>query len=270
MFSNTMTHVEVYYTPPENIDSTAGILKITGQEAHHVRNVVRHTSGDKAIVVDGGGKAYWVTLSIGPQGIITGTIEKEEPGWGESKTTIGVIIPPLKGHRMDTVIEKGTELGVSSFYIPNTKNAVARVTASKLDRWHRIALAAMKQCCRSVCPTILTFPELEETLTEINKAGADIFYADKGKPALCQMTPNERLLCFARPNGHLWCNNTSQHQDTRVVVAVGPEGGFSDGEITTLNNYGGIPFGLGLRRLRSDTAVIAALAQIIWLSGEDT
>ena len=243
-----MPHQEVYYTPPELIDSNAGVLKITGQEAHHLRNVVRHTSGDKVIVVDGCGKAYRVTLSLEDKGIITGAIEKEESGWGESRMAIGVIIPPLKGHRMDTVIEKGTELGVSTFYIPNTKNAVARVTTSKLDRWHRITLSAMKQCCRSVCPSIQSFTDLEEALTAIKAIDITVLYADMEKPILSRSMFPEDFFQKASNAG--------------VVVAVGPEGGFSDEEIAIINNYRAIPFGLGPRRLRSDTAVMAALAQI--------
>jgi 16S rRNA (uracil1498-N3)-methyltransferase len=251
-----MPHQEVYYTPPELIDSNAGVLKIQGQEAHHIRNVVRHISCDKIIVVDGCGKAYWVTLLIGHQEIITGAIEKEESGWGESKMNIGVIIPPLKGHRMDTVIEKGTELGVCSFCISNTENTVARVGASKLDRWHRIALSAMKQCCRSVCPVILQFLNLEESLKASTQSETIVLFADMGKPKLNRsMLPTS----FFRKDSK-----------ASVAVAVGPEGGFSDEEIALLNNCGGIPFGLGPRRLRSDTAVMAALAQIILLSGEDT
>jgi len=243
-----MSHQEVYYTPPELVDIDARILKITGQEAHHIRTVVRHTSGDKAIVVDGCGKAFWVALSIEQQGIITGTIEKEERNLGESKTNIGVIIPPLKGHRMDTVIEKGTELGISSFYIPNVKNAVARVTASKLDRWHRIALSAMKQCCRSVCPSVQQYPNLKEALTAIKTAGVIVLYADMGKPPLSRSMFPKSLF--------------QENSKAGVVVAVGPEGGFSDEEILLLQKQGAIPFGLGPRRLRSETAVLAALAQI--------
>lgn len=271
---NIMPHTEVFFTPPELIDSAAGILRISGQEAHHIRTVLRHGSGDKITVVDGQGKAYWVTITLNRKGTITGTIDRVEAGWGESKTCIRVIVPPLKGQRMDTVIEKGTELGVSWFGIPKTQNSVVPVTANKLDRWGRIALAAMKQCCRSLCPTIQSFPTLEESLTIAELRGAIILYADLGKPELWRKGQLEGLLRFPRVKARGKArNDRGQLQDSqgiRVAVAVGPEGGFSDDEIALLDKWGAIPFGLGARRLRSDTAVIAALAQIVWLSGEES
>ncbi|KPL08206.1 hypothetical protein AMJ86_01520 [bacterium SM23_57] len=264
-----MPHLEVFYTSPDQIDTNTGVLKISDQEAHHIINVLRHKPGDKIVVVNGCGQAYWVTLTVLSKGIVTGTIEKEEQSWGESSVPIGVIIPPLKGQRMDTVIEKGTELGATWFMIPHTHNTVATATPNKLDRWKRIALAAMKQCGRSVWPAIRIFPnfnsaliacleldvfEFKDTVAQHStdtRSRADVFYADM-----------DSTNSFRN-----WFTDSDNHRDSgrTFCIAVGPEGGFSEEEVQEFARVGAKAFTLGPRRLRSDTAIITVLALIAFM-----
>jgi 16S rRNA (uracil1498-N3)-methyltransferase len=245
-----MPHLVVFYTPPDRVDSGSGELEIAGQEAHHIRKVLRHKPGDQVVVVDGCGNAYWVTLTEIRQEYATGEIGRSEQHWRESPVPIGVIIPPLKGQRVDGVIEKGTELGASWFRIPRTEHAVAKVTPHKLDRWRRIALAAMKQCGRSVLPSIQQFPDLASAVGDGSETDRQplIFYADPEGAQLSEaIKDTDHILKGA---------------DAQVYIAVGPEGGFSDEERRLLGQHGAVAFSLGSRRLRSDTAVIAALSQL--------
>jgi 16S rRNA (uracil1498-N3)-methyltransferase len=258
-----MPHLEVFYTSPDQINTKTGVLKIIEQEAHHFTNVLRHKSGDKIVVVNGCGQAYWVILKVLPKGIVTGIIEKEEQSWGESLVSIGVIIPPLKGQRMDTVIEKGTELGVTWFMIPHTHNTVAKATENKLDRWKRIALAAMKQCGRSVWPSIRIFPNLQATLAECNniKIAAPTQQNQQQQPSL--------IILYGDQGGLAMPDILSQGDEKQsvnrqmVFIAVGPEGGFSSDELQLLQSVSATPVNLAPRRLRSDTAIITALSQLI-------
>ncbi len=243
-----MRHTEVFYTPPDRIDQSDGTVEIIDQEAHHIRNVLRHKPGDEIMVVDGCGTAYWVTLINMAPDVIEGQIEKKEQSWGEATIPIKVIVPVLKGQRMDTVIEKGTELGVTGFLVTQTTHSVAKITDNRLDRWRRISLAAMKQCLRSVLPVISQFPNLKAALESGQSANVTMFYADiKGG----------RLTEIIVAKGEILTT-----KNTSVIIVVGPEGGFSEEECTLLDAYGAVPFNLGQRRLRSDTAVIAALSQI--------
>ena len=258
-----MPHLEVFYTSPDQIDTKTGVLKIIEQEAHHIINVLRHKSGDKIVVVNGCGQAYWVILKALSKGTVTGTIENEEQSWGESPVPIGIIIPTLKGQRMDTIIEKGTELGATWFMIPHTKNTVAKATPNKLDRWKRIALAAMKQCGRSVLPAIRRFSNLQNALEERNHIKIPaltpeiqkqlpppiILYADQSGLAIPDILPQD--------------NDNQSVSRKPVFVAVGPEGGFSPDELRLLQNVSATPVNLAPRRLRSDTAIITALSQLI-------
>ena len=243
-----MSHVEVFYTPPDRIDQSSGMVEIIDDEAHHIRNVLRHKQGDEIVVVDGCGMAYWVTVIDMERDSITGQITKKEQSWGEATIPIKVIVPVLKGQRMDTVIEKGTELGVTSFLVTQTTHSVAKITDNKLDRWRRIALAAMKQCLRSALPDISQFPNLKAALESGQAGTAMVFYAEMN---------GERLLDIVDLKGEVQAN-----RHTTFVMAVGPEGGFSEEELSLMDIYGAMPFNLGKRRLRSDTAVIAALSQL--------
>jgi 16S rRNA (uracil1498-N3)-methyltransferase len=210
--------------------------------------VLRHKPGDEIVVVDGCGAVYWVRLTTIAPDVIQGRIEKKEQFLGEAAIPIKVIVPMLKGQRMDTMIEKGTELGVTDFLVTQSAHSVAKITDNKLDRWRRIALAAMKQCLRSVLPNINYFPSLKATLESVQEDKAKLLYADmKG----------ENLLDAADLK-----SDTKASRQTSVILTVGPEGGFSDEEAGLLDRFGGKSFYLGKRRLRSDTAVIAALSQL--------
>ncbi len=243
-----MRHTEVFYTPPNRIDLSNASVEIIDQEAHHIRTVLRHKPGDEIVVVDGCGTAYWVTLiGIAPD-VIEGQIEKKEQSWGEPTIPIKVIVPVLKGQRMDAVIEKGTELGVTGFLVMQTTHSVAKITDNKLDRWRRISLAAMKQCLRSVLPDIHQFPNLKAALEAEQAAKATILYADMRGGRLTEIIAAKREIVTTK--------------NAPVIIAVGPEGGFSEEELILLDAYGAVSFDLGQRRLRSDTAVIAALSQI--------
>ena len=252
-----MSHLEVFYTSPNLIDLNSGLLRIAGQESHHISHVLRHKPGDVVMVVDGVGHGYWVLLKDFSKDSVRGEIQDEEMGWGESKVPIGLIIPALKGARMDTVIEKSTELGVRWFLLPQTQYAVAKANPNKLERWRRIALSAMKQCGRSYLPMIQSFPDLASAFEACRRSvGAfaengpqfGIVYAKMGAPSL----PDNTHISDQIRTG-TW---------KAVFTAVGPEGGFSEEEIGQLQDTGALPYGLGKRRLRSDTAAIVSMTLV--------
>ena len=209
------------------------------------------------MVVDGSGQAYWVNLVEVGKTESTGKIERREPKWGESEVSIGLIIPALKGSRLDWVVEKGTELGASCFLITQTRNTLAQSSANKLDRWRRIALSAMKQCGRSILPTVESFQALEAALDECRKLSlpsgqvlsrVGILHAKMGEPGIDKNADiNEKI------QSGMW---------EAILVVVGPEGDFSEEEFRLLEGVGALSFGLGNRRLRSDTAAIAGLSRL--------
>jgi len=252
-----MSHLEVFYTPPDLIDAGSATLRIVNQDAHHISRVLRHKPGDILVVVDGVGRAYWVDLTEVGMAAVTGKIERQESMWGEPEVPIGLIIPPLKGSRLDWVVEKGTELGAGCFLITRTRNSLPQPGSNRLDRWRRIALSAMKQCGRSILPMVESFPALEVALDACRKdlapsgralSRAGIIYAKMGKPGIAD---------------NVGITEKIQSRQWDVIwVAMGPEGDFSVEELSLLEGVGAWSFGLGNRRLRSDTAAVAALAQL--------
>jgi 16S rRNA (uracil1498-N3)-methyltransferase len=169
-----------------------------------------------------------------------------------------------KGNRFDWVIEKATEIGVSAFIPLICERSEVNPRPGKNERWHRLALAAMKQSCRSICPAIsepVTFGALcrrASTLPAAFAAGQSgrlrefdfVLFAHEGAgdplPQLANRSPKPRI----------------------GLVIIGPEGGFTDAEIKIAHDAGITFFGLGPRRLRAETAGLVAAMKILSAFGE--
>lgn len=141
-----------------------------------------------------------------------------------------------KAPAVDTGVRMATELGVDRIVLALAERTPRPPSASKLERWRRIALEATRQCERATCP-ILEGPLL---LAEAAAVDADV-----------------RLVALARGE------RTVSIGEGSVAVAIGPEGGFTDAEqALLLDEHGFHPLRLGHHVLRSETAVAAALARL--------
>lgn len=240
---------EVFYAPPEQIVGDTILLR--GEELHHLRSSLRKQSGDRVAIVDGRGTCYRVELERvdreGGEGHILGRTTM----WGEPhlKLTVATAVP--KGSRIEYAIEKGTELGVCRFVPLRTGRSVAASSPAKIARWQRLALAAMKQSRRSVLPEI----EAESLLRDV---------LDRFRPL--------RYRFVAVPSGRGLDGLRRRHEVGQeageAVVLIGPEGGFSDDELSAAADAGFAPLSLGPRRLRTETAAIAAATLILYAAGE--
>jgi 16S rRNA (uracil1498-N3)-methyltransferase len=143
--------------------------------------------------------------------------------------------------RFDTLVEKCTELGVFSIAPLITERTIAR--GARSDRWHKIALAAMKQSGRSLLPAILQPVAFQEFLQSL-EPGSD------------------RLIAHEAVSSPTLTVHTAQLRP-RAYVCIGPEGGFSEGEIREALKAGFTTVGMGRRRLRTETAAIVAVAHLL-------
>jgi 16S rRNA (uracil1498-N3)-methyltransferase len=142
--------------------------------------------------------------------------------------------------RVEWAVEKGTECGAARFVLvaaARSQRAHVAATVARLERLRRIAAEAAKQCDRSVVPDVLAPQSLAVAL---GACGGMLFVARPGAPRLA-----------AGASG------------PDVAVAVGPEGGFDAAEDRLLEEAGVVPFGLGSRILRLETAVVAALVRLV-------
>jgi 16S rRNA (uracil1498-N3)-methyltransferase len=159
-------------------------------------------------------------------------------------------LSPLKGDRMELVIQKATELGVTAFrpVITARTDAAARpaLRGSRQERWEKVASGAAEQSNRAVVPQIAPTVPLAELLAVPFDGLKLLLLETEGVTPLAR-TP-------APPAG------------TGVLLLLGPAGGWESTEVERLSAAGFLPVGLGPRILRAETAAIAAVAvaQALW------
>jgi 16S rRNA (uracil1498-N3)-methyltransferase len=231
----------------EGAKEVGGSVEIGGADAHKIGNVLRLSAGDRIVVIDSTARTF--TAAIAALGrVVRATIEEEvfEDRAPSAAIRIDVAQAVPKGRRMDFVVEKGTELGVETFLPFYCERSVGReVGAEKAARWQRIARSAAQQCGRKSIPAVLE-PMPYETLVErFGEYEAVLFAWELAMPA-----PLHRRLAEVLP------------ASGRVLVVVGPEGGFTHAEAELAQRRGAAMLWLGPRVLRTDTAALVLLAVI--------
>lgn len=236
------------YHPPPIITNT--ILRLDRQYSHYVCNVLRLQNGSPMTLFDGLGHCYNARfVNCEKQGANI-QVELENTSSPESRIHIHLLQGLSRGDRMDSTIQKATELGVSAITPVYTDRSAIKLTTDraerKLEHWRSIAISACEQSGRNVLPTIgspINFVELNKLATE-----------DSLKIVLDpRATSNLKSLHFVNSN---------------ILVLSGPEGGFSDSELTLANQHGFQPVQLGPRILRTETAAVALLSAIQTLWGD--
>ncbi len=223
---------------------------LLGATAHRASHVLRVRRGESVTGTDGRGRIYSFEVSAVFPDRVEGLARLVETGANESplKITLAQAVP--KGSRMDLVIQKATELGVTRIVPLISRRGVVRPVGepgSRLARWERIAAEAVAQSRRAQAPRIDMPTSLEAFL---------------GSP----VAPLRLLL---QPEaGAASLGSIPRPASPEVDLIVGPEGGLDAGEVTACRRAGYVPVSLGPRILRSETAGIAALAILQHLWGD--
>jgi 16S rRNA (uracil1498-N3)-methyltransferase len=227
-------------------DLDRGFIQLRGAELRHLR-ARRLGPGDEIVVTDGAGRERRGTIeNVAPRHAqVRLHLGASQHTSSESKLHLDLAQAALKADKLDLVIEKATELGVSSVTIFSSTRCVSKPAPGRLDRWTRIAQSATAQSQRAVVPVIrgpVTFAEVLSTAA-------------------------------ARPRLLFWEQAVSERLDPRllratanVLAVVGPEGGFEPTEVAAARSAGFHIVGLGPRILRAETAAIVAvtLCQRLW------
>jgi len=230
--------MNIFYVPPDQITETHAELR--GQEARHASKVLRYREGDKITVVDGEGGWYEGIISATGRDYLGIEIKQSttrEVSSPRLTTGIGLI---KKRDRLEYALEKAVELGVSDIALFRSEHTVKE--SVRRDRLESIILSAMKQSLRAHLPSL----ELYDSLT-------DLLERWKGKKILAAHPDGE--------NGGYAFKNIGDAGE--LLLLVGPEGGFSENELSEIERYGGAFLALGQHRLRSETAVVALLSQFL-------
>lgn len=211
-----------------------GPVELDGAEAHHLRAVCRLGPGDRVYLFNGDGRQYPAEVAaVGKRGVRLEVRGAEAPP-RELGFRLEVAVPLPKGDRAQFLVEKLTELGVTTLVPLRTARSVVQARETRLRRY---VIEASKQCGRNVLMAVAPAADWET-------------YCVRGD------LPARRLLAHPGAGAGDW----SARDD--CVVAVGPEGGFADAEVASARAAGWRVVDLGPRVLRVETAalVLAALA----------
>jgi 16S rRNA (uracil1498-N3)-methyltransferase len=245
--------VECLIVRPEDVDRDASTLTLRDDEAHHALRSLRLKAGDELLATDLIGVCYRCRVVGGESVAITCSIEEVLPEYGEPKRDV-LLVQALISQpaRWEFLLEKATELGVRAIQ-PVTTERTERADY-KRDRSERILRAAVKQTKRARMPELREVQSLEEALTEAKDDERRIIILHEGiSPPLEGGDDRGAILDRGWSRGH----------KKALAIVVGPEGGFSDEEVRmACEEFGASVISLGPRRLRSETAALAALALI--------
>lgn len=229
-----------FYLPAEEIHGREAVLR--GKEAHHVTRVMRRKVGETITLFDGKGHEYQgVILKILKQEVALSLERRTEQNQKGIVLHVACALP--KNLRMERLIEKLTEVGTDAIFPFVSERTVPRVTKDreieKLIRFRRIAAEAAKQCGLSRLPEISKISSFSEVLGLASSYDLSLFLTP-------QAPPLRELL--------------QKEEAKRVVIAIGPEGGWSQEEVERARENGWKLVSLGDRILKVDTACVAIAA----------
>lgn len=239
-----------FFIPREKIEENQATLQ--GQEAKHLLKVLRLAPGDKLILFDGSGLEYTAFFQRREGHRVILTILDKNLSFRESPLEIILAQGLPKADKMDFIIQKATELGVSRIIPLKCSRSLPRwdrnKSAQKTAHWQQVALEAVKQCGRARIPQV---EEVREFDSLLKRAFSGFL----------------KLICWEEEKGlgikEVLKNRVCQK---KVIILVGPEGSFSEEEIERAKKKGFLPIFLGQRVLRTETAalVILSLIQYEW------
>jgi 16S rRNA (uracil1498-N3)-methyltransferase len=234
---------ERYYI---NLPLAPGRVELSGPEAHHLATVCRLRPGDAVCLFNGDGHQYPARVhAVARKAVHLEIVDRETPP-RELRFALEVAAPLPKGDRGQFLVEKLTELGVTSFVPLSSVRSVVQPREGKLDKLHRHVIEASKQCGRNF---LMHVAEVANWT------------------AHCQIrTPEEVRLLAHRGGDPL---TALPPVGASVRVAVGPEGGFTDAEVDHARTAGWRMVDLGPRVLRIETAAVFLASVVISRATQD-
>jgi 16S rRNA (uracil1498-N3)-methyltransferase len=237
-----------FFLPRKNIQNNRGI--IDGQELTHLQRVLRLGPGDRVTVFDDMGWEHEAVIQslTAERGEIE--IRRSHEARRESSLHITLALGLTKGEKMDLVVEKATELGAQTVIPFTSTHSVPKLDAAKIakrtERWRKIALSAAKQCGRTQVPEVLPLCDL--AALGDGRAALKLLFWEKEEQRSLQQVHEQNP--FAKS----------------LLLAIGPEGGFSTEEANFARTRGFETIHLGRRILRAETAAVTvvSLAQFLW------
>ena len=224
-------------------------IELSSAASQHVGVVLRMQPGEPLTLFCGDNREFTATITTVHKKKVVATILAVHDVSRESPQAIHLGQAISKGERMELVIQKAVELGVTSITPLLTTYSVVRLDAErmakKLAQWQAIAIAACEQSGRNQLPIIHPTCTLDLYLQQCHAATKLVLYPNSAKS---------------------WRNHTFADGD--IALLIGPEGGLSDHEVSMARESQFQPLCLGPRILRTETAAIAAMSMIQAIRGD--
>ena len=281
-----------FYNQP-NLLQVGSTVPLTEEIFHHWCKVLRASMDEQALFFDGQGGEYTVTLTDITKKQALVTINDFNPINRALPFTVNIALVMSRGERMDYAIQKSTELGVSSIQLLTSQHGEVRLKADQADKklahWQQIAVSACEQCGLNIVPNLLAPkafsdwinepagvptssnvtklilavpPDDSGLVTPCNQIeGSDIEHSDIEHNDIEPITP---YTPYPNPLPHI-TNQFRQCSLAQFWLLIGAEGGFSEQEITQAIERGFMPWQIGERVLRTETAPVVALSSLLTL-----
>ncbi len=225
---------------------------IEGSDVNHIKNVLRMKAGEKIDISDGSNTIYHCEIVRLEDTIITCDVLSSEDSYAELPVQIYLFQGLPKADKMELIIQKAVELGVTAVIPMSTSRAVVKLDAkkeeSKLKRWNGISESAAKQSGRTFIPQVEPVLGFKQAVERMQSLTHKLIPYELSE----DMEETRRLLYAVKPG-------------ESVGIMIGPEGGFEKEEIAYALEHGIMPITLGKRILRTETAGMSILSVLGFL-----
>lgn len=243
-----------FYVEPGQISDNE--IRITGSDVNHIRNVLRMKQGDKIIICNGHGKDYYCIINRVSEHVIFADIETVQETGTELSARIILYQGLPKQEKMEWIIQKAVELGVTEIVPVMTRRVIVKLDdkkkeEKKLERWQTIAESASKQSGRGIIPKVRPVMSYQEAVREAVELELNLIPYE-----------NAKGMEYTREIMH------ALKEYKTIGLFIGPEGGFEETEIEHAIENKIQPITLGRRILRTETAGIAALSMMVLMLDE--
>lgn len=239
-----MSEIKRFFVP----SVPAETFEIDGTEYNHIVNVMRLGVGTELVLCCGDGKDYTAVIESIRKKSLTVRVLSCADNLAEPDIEVTLYQAVCKGERMELIVQKTNELGVSRIVPFVSKFTTVKADTGRIDRWRKIATESAKQCGRARVPEISDVTSFEKVLNEFAEYDIIIFAYEA-----CEDGSLIRAL---------------EGSVRKIALVVGSEGGFDAEEVRHARERGARIVTMGRRILRAETAAIALVSATMCLAGE--
>ncbi len=238
--STTMPRHRLFVAQPIRLDEA---LEIDGERAHYLSRVLRLKVGSEVTLFDGSGDEFVAQVAELRKNRVELRVRQKRSADVESILAVRLVQGVTRGERMDFVVQKATELGVSRIQPVISEFSVVKLNRQRALRrtqhWRKIAQSACEQCGRNRIPQVAEPMPLSDFLARDSDAECRVLF---------DLHAEGTLRDLPAPSG--------------IDLMIGPEGGLSEREHADAVRVGFVPVSMGPRILRAETAALTALALV--------